>query len=148
MAWTCCAGLSVTRWSLLVIGQEPATTVCAPDSPEHSKWTASPDEDQQCTVQGFWYFAEKKNQNFAGFSRANSRTNRPISQEISGGGGGRGNFAKKQSVNNSQFCWIFLANFAKINSIFASIWPALFNVFLKGIIIKILLFQQQYWDYG
>ena len=30
--------------------------------------------------QGFWYFAEKK-ENFAGFSGANSRKNRPISQE-------------------------------------------------------------------
>ena len=32
--------------------------------------------------QGFWYFAEKK-QNFAGFSGANSRKNRPISREES-----------------------------------------------------------------
>ena len=32
--------------------------------------------------QGFWYFAEKK-QNFAGFTGANSRKNRPISREKS-----------------------------------------------------------------
>ena len=49
--------------------------------------------------------------NFKGFSRANSKKNRPILQEIWGGG----NFAKKQSVKNSWFRWIFLANFAKIN---------------------------------
>ena len=34
----------------------------------------------------------------------------PISREILGG-----NFAKKQSVKNSRFRWIFLANFAKID---------------------------------
>ena len=47
---------------------------------------------------------------FEGFSGANSQKNRPISREISGG-----NFAKKQSVKNSRFRWIFLANFAKID---------------------------------
>ena len=41
---------------------------------------------------------------------ANSQKNQPISREISGG-----NFAKKQSVKNSRFRWIFLANFAKID---------------------------------
>ena len=54
--------------------------------------------------------SRKKKQDFAGFSGANSRKNRPISREISGG-----NFAKKQSVKNSRFRWIFLANFAKID---------------------------------
>ena len=34
-------------------------------------------------IQGFWYFVEKK-QNFAGFSGANSRKNRPISQHFRG----------------------------------------------------------------
>ena len=33
-------------------------------------------------IRGFWYFAEKK-QNFAGFSGANSRKNRPISRDFS-----------------------------------------------------------------
>ena len=33
--------------------------------------------------QGFWYFAKKK-QNFAGFSGANSRKNRPISRDFRG----------------------------------------------------------------
>ena len=48
--------------------------------------------------------------NYEGFSEANSKKNRPISREISGG-----NFAKKQSVKNSRFRWIFLANFIKID---------------------------------
>ena len=78
-------------------------------------------------LQGFWYFAEKKakfrgifrgkfaekSADFAGFSREksqNSQKKRPISREISGG-----NFAKKQSVKNSQFRWVFLENFAKID---------------------------------
>ena len=47
-------------------------------------------------------FSRKKS-NYEGFSTANSKKNRPISREISGG-----NFAKKQSVKNSRFCWIFL----------------------------------------
>ena len=34
-------------------------------------------------MQGFWYFAEKT-QNFAGFSGANSRKNRPISGDFRG----------------------------------------------------------------
>ena len=57
-------------------------------------------------------FAEKS-ADFAGFSREksqNSQKKLPISREISGG-----NFAKKQSVKNSRFRWIFLANFAKID---------------------------------
>ena len=117
-------------------------------------------------IQGFWYFAEKK-QNFAGFSGANSRKNRPISREkshnsreksadfagssreksqnspenrsiprnfsrkksnIEGFSGANsqknrpisgpiswqisgGNFAKKQSVKNSRFRWIFVGKF-------------------------------------
>ena len=44
-----------------------------------------------------------KKSNYEGFSGANSKKNRPISREISGG-----NFAKKQSVKNSRFRWIFL----------------------------------------
>ena len=47
-------------------------------------------------------FSGKKS-NYEGFSGANSKKNRPISREISGG-----NFAKKQSVKNSRFRWIFL----------------------------------------
>ena len=50
-------------------------------------------------------FSRKKS-NYEGFSRANSKKNRPISREISGG-----NFAKKQSVKNSRFRWIFLGKF-------------------------------------
>ena len=46
-------------------------------------------------------FSGKKS-NYEGFSGANFKKNRPISREISGG-----NFAKKQSVKNSQFRWIF-----------------------------------------
>ena len=49
--------------------------------------------------------AEKKSI-FEGFSGENSSKNRPISQEISGG-----KFAKKQSVNNSRFRWIFFGKF-------------------------------------
>ena len=116
--------------------------------------------------QGFWYFAEKK-QNFAGFSRANSRKNWPISRDFRwkkvkirgkiGRSCGRrvkirrkigqfcgilaeksqiskdfqgqilrkigrfhgkfrgGNYAKKQSIKNSRFRWIFWANFGKIH---------------------------------
>ena len=47
-------------------------------------------------------FSGKKS-NYEGFSEANSKKNWPISWEISGG-----NFAKKQSVKNTRFCWIFL----------------------------------------
>ena len=54
-------------------------------------------------------FAGEKS-NFEGFSGANSKKNRPISREISGG-----NFAKKQSVKDGRFRWIFLVNFAKID---------------------------------
>ena len=61
-------------------------------------------------------FAEKS-ADFPGFSGKSQilkdfhgQKNRPISREISGG-----NFAKKQSVKNSRFRWIFLANFAKID---------------------------------
>ena len=46
-------------------------------------------------------FSAKKS-NFEGFSGAKSWKNRPISREISGK-----NFAKKQSVKNSRFRWIF-----------------------------------------
>ena len=46
-------------------------------------------------------FSGKKS-NYEGFSGANSKKNRPISREISGR-----NFAKKQSVKNSRFRWIF-----------------------------------------
>ena len=49
--------------------------------------------------------AEKKSI-FEGFSGANSQKNRPISREISGG-----NFAKKQSVKNSRFRWVFFGKF-------------------------------------
>ena len=42
---------------------------------------------------------------FAGESQ-NSQKNRPISREILGG-----NFAKKQSVKNSRFRWIFFGKF-------------------------------------
>ena len=79
--------------------------------------------DTLCIIQGFWYFAEKKakfrgifrgkfaekSADFAGFSREksqNSQKKRPISREISGG-----NFAKKQSVKNSRFRWIFFGKF-------------------------------------
>ena len=74
-------------------------------------------------TQGFRYFAEKK-QDFAGISGANSRKNRPISREKSQNSLKNwpisreilgGNFAKKQSDKNSQFRWIFVANFAKID---------------------------------
>ena len=50
-------------------------------------------------------FSGKKS-NFKGFSGANSQKNRPLSREISGG-----NFAKKQSVKNSRFGWIFFGKF-------------------------------------
>ena len=50
-------------------------------------------------------FSGKKS-NYEGFSEANSKKNRPISREISGG-----NFAKKQSVKNSRFRWIFFGKF-------------------------------------
>ena len=50
-------------------------------------------------------FSGKKS-NFEGFSGANSRKNRPISREIS-----EGNFAKKQSIKNNRFRWIFSGKF-------------------------------------
>ena len=50
-------------------------------------------------------FGSKKS-NFEGFSGANSRKNRPISREISGG-----NLAKKQSIKNNWFRWIFSGKF-------------------------------------
>ena len=94
----------------------------------------------------------KKKQNFAGFSGANSRKNRPISRDFRGKkvkirrkiGRFRGIFAgkkskfveksadfarfsqeksqnsekaKKQSVKNNRFRWIFLTNFAKIDQL-------------------------------
>ena len=46
-------------------------------------------------------FSGKKS-NYERFSGANSKKNRPISREISGR-----NFAKKQSVKNRRFRWIF-----------------------------------------
>ena len=99
--------------------------------------------------QGFWYFVEKKKQNFVGFSGANSRKNWPISRDFRGrkvkirrkigrfcgnlaekrqiskdfqgqicGKIGRFhrkfqgvNFAKKQSIKNSRFRWIFSGKF-------------------------------------
>ena len=57
-------------------------------------------------------FAEKS-PDFAGFwqeKSQNSQENWPISREISGR-----NFAKKQSVKNSDFAGFLLANFAKID---------------------------------
>ena len=54
-------------------------------------------------------FAEKS-ADFAGFSREksqNSRKNRPISREISGG-----NFAKKQSVKTADFAGFFGGKFS------------------------------------
>ena len=53
-------------------------------------------------------FAEKS-ADFAG-KQSKFAQNWPISREILGG-----NFAKKQSDKNSQFRWIFVANFAKID---------------------------------
>ena len=50
-------------------------------------------------------FSGKKS-TFEGFSGANSQKNRPISQEIS-----EGNFAKKQSIKNNRFRWIFSGKF-------------------------------------
>ena len=113
-----------------------------------------------CFIQGFWYFAKKK-QNFAGFSGANSRKNRPISRDFRGRKvkirrkigwfhgilaeksqilkDFRGNFrgklcqetiSKKQPIS-LDFVWQI--SLKSIN--FASIWPALFNVFLTGVII-------------
>ena len=88
--------------------------------------------------------SRKKKQNFAGFSGANSRKNRPISGDFRGrkvkirrkispfrgilaeksqfskdseenrpisGEISGGNFAKKQSVKNSRFRWIFFGKF-------------------------------------
>ena len=64
--------------------------------------------------------SRKKKQNFAGFSGANSRKNRPISREKSQNSLKNwpisreilgGNFAKKQSVKNSRFRWIFFGKF-------------------------------------
>ena len=52
-----------------------------------------------------WDFSGKKS-NFEGFSGKNSQKNRPISREMLGR-----NLAKKQSVKNSRFCWIFLGKF-------------------------------------
>ena len=68
--------------------------------------------------------SRKKKQKLAGFSGANSRKNRPISRDFSGkksnyeGFSEKNrpisreisgeNFAKKQSVKNSRFHWIFL----------------------------------------
>ena len=46
-----------------------------------------------------------------------------------------GNFAKKQSVKISRFRWIFFWQISLKSINFASIWPALVNVFLTGIII-------------
>ena len=50
-------------------------------------------------------FSSKKS-NFEGFSGENLRKNRPISWEIS-----EGNFAKKQSIKNNRFRWIFSGKF-------------------------------------
>ena len=63
-------------------------------------------------------FAEKL-ANFAG-KKSKFAENRPISRDFNGKksnfeGFSAGNFAKKQSVKNSRFRWIFLANFAKID---------------------------------
>ena len=108
-------------------------------------------------IQRFWYFAEKsadfagfsrkksqnsqkksadfadfsgKNSNFEGFSGANYSENRPISREISGG-----NFAKKQSVKKQPISLDFFWQISLKSINFASVWPALFNVFLTGVII-------------
>ena len=68
-------------------------------------------------------FSGKKS-NFEGFSGANSQKNRPISREISGG-----NFAKKQSVKNQPISLDFFWQISLKSINFASISPALFNVF-------------------
>ena len=52
----------------------------------------------------------RKNRPISREKSQNSLKNWPISREILGG-----NFAKKQSDKNSQFRWIFVANFAKID---------------------------------
>ena len=117
-----------------------------------------------------------KNQNFAGFSGAKSRKNRPISRDFCGkkvkirgkisrfhrilaeknsnfegflekSADFAGNFRGKlhqETISKKQPILLdfFLANFAKIDSIFASIWPALLNVFLTG--ITICFFKQQF----
>ena len=51
------------------------------------------EESRNYHLQGFWYFAEKK-QNFAGFSGANSRKNQPISRDFRG--------KKSQNLRKSQ----------------------------------------------
>ena len=53
-----------------------------------------------------------------------------------------GNFAKKQSVKNSRFRWIFFRQISLKSINFASIWPALFNVCFNR--DNHLLFQQQF----
>ena len=103
-------------------------------------------------------FAEKS-ANFVGFSREksqNSQKNQPISRDFSGQKVkfrriirgkfveknqpisweiSAGNFAKKQSVTNSRFFWIFLANFAKIDKFCIDMTSIVKHFFNRGIII-------------
>ena len=81
-------------------------------------------------------FSGKKS-NLEGFSGENSQKNWLISWEISGG-----IFAKKQSVKNIRFRWIFCRQISLKQISFASICPALFNVFFNR--DNHLLFQQQF----
>ena len=152
--------------------------------------------DRSSLSQGFWYFAEKM-QNFAEFSGANSRKNRPIfSREESQNSrknrpicaifpGKKSKFVEKSanfagfSRKNVKFRRIFRGKFLEksadftgnfvgklrhetiskkqlisldfwgeisLKSInFASMWPALFNVFFNR--DNHLLFQQQFaWE--
>ena len=74
--------------------------------------------------------SQKKKQNFAGFSGANSRKNRPTSREISDW-----NFANKQSVKNSRFRWIFFGRFRYYRSILRRYDQRCLTFFLTMIII-------------
>ena len=115
-------------------------------------------------LQGFWYFAEKKEKfcgifkgkfaeklaDFAGYLREKVKIRRKIGwfsgilaeksqilKDFQGQvlrkigrfhGKFRGeNFAKKQSVKNSRFRWIFFWQISLKSINFASIWAALFN---------------------
>ena len=81
------------------------------------------------TNQGFWYFAEKKSKISRDFRGKFAEKSADFARNF-GGKLRQETISKKQPISLDFFWQISLKS---IN--FASIWPALFNVFLTGIII-------------
>ena len=76
---------------------------CSPSSGLHTSVCVCLRVESQLFKQGFWYFAEKK-QNLAGFSEGNSQKNRLISREKSQNSRNNQPISQEKSQNSQKNC--------------------------------------------